>query len=325
MFELELGDFFTIIKSVLAFILIFYAAYMGGSLAVLCRYLRTQVIYDEQWRKLSEFPITHHACHVIRYFYTTSLAIGLCFLPVFAYVIFNFGLAAFFLLFFTAILGIVSAVCTYIVGLFNQVYLIMIAVEIFKGMENKDEQLTSHVLHVRHLAKKENIRNLYICLLVRDFIIVPISYVLDLDQVSRSTPFSITTAVTMLTSNSIFLVVPISVITYQLKNSENRSAKNDLQKMIFAQAVVSSVAVMIVLATFLVLFFLDWFSVFFLSFAIQSTGFIVPLNIMITTVVYCRSMNQRNFTAVVNLGRVQPLVVPIENLRNVQYMDSSNV
>ncbi|PIC23676.1 hypothetical protein B9Z55_017294 [Caenorhabditis nigoni] len=266
MFELELGDFFTIIKSVLAFILIFYAAYMGGSLAVLCRYLRTQVIYDEQWRKLSEFPITHHACHVIRYFYTTSLAIGLCFLPVFAYVIFNFGLAAFFLLFFTAILGIVSAVCTYIVGLFNQVYLIMIAVEIFKGMENKDEQLTSHVLHVRHLAKKENIRNLYICLLVRDFIIVPISYLLDLDQVSRSTPSSITTVVTMV-----------------------------------------------------------WILVIFLSFAIQCTGFIVPLNIMITTVVYCKSINQRNFTAVVNLGRVQPLVVPIENLRNVQYMDSSNV
>ncbi|PIC23677.1 hypothetical protein B9Z55_017294 [Caenorhabditis nigoni] len=284
MFELELGDFFTIIKSVLAFILIFYAAYMGGSLAVLCRYLRTQVIYDEQWRKLSEFPITHHACHVIRYFYTTSLAIGLCFLPVFAYVIFNFGLAAFFLLFFTAILGIVSAVCTYIVGLFNQVYLIMIAVEIFKGMENKDEQLTSHVLHVRHLAKKENIRNLYICLLVRDFIIVPISYLLDLDQVSRSTPSSITTVVTMVW-----------------------------------------ILVIIVLATFLVLFFLDWFSTFFLSFAIQCTGFIVPLNIMITTVVYCKSINQRNFTAVVNLGRVQPLVVPIENLRNVQYMDSSNV
>ncbi|CAP34817.1 Protein CBG17008 [Caenorhabditis briggsae] len=323
MFELE--DYITIIKSVLAFILIFYAAYMGGSLAVLCQYLRTQIIYDEQWRKLSEFPITHHACHVIRYFYTTSLVIGLCFLPVFAYVIFNFGLAAFFLLFFTAILGIVSAVCTYIVGLFNQVYLIMIAVEIFKGMRNQDEQFTSQILHTRHLEKKKNMRNFYICLLVRDFIIVPISYLLDLDQISRSTPFSISTAVTMLTSTSIFLSVPLAVITYLIKNSENRTTKNELQNMIFAQAVVSSVAVMIVLAIFLVLFFFGWFSVFFLSFAIQSTGFIVPLNIMITTVVHCKSINQRNFTAVVNLGRVQPLVVPIENLRNLQYANSSNV
>ncbi|CAO4377138.1 unnamed protein product [Caenorhabditis nigoni] len=305
----EIEYYIRIIKPVLAFISIFYAAYMGGSLALLSRYLRTQVIHDEQWDKLLQYPITHHAYHVIRYIYTTSLVIGLCFIPVFAYTLFNFGLPehARPSLFFPVLLGITSAACAYFVGVFNQVYLIIIALEIFKGMKNEDEQLTSEILHARHLEKKLKMRNLYMLLASRDFLIVPISYALDLSQILDSLPFSITTAVTMLSSNFIFLAVPLAVITYQIRSSENRPGKNDLQKMMFAQAVVSSVAVML------------------LSFAIQSTGFIVPLNIMITTVVYCKTMAEPNGTAVVNLGRVQPLVVPIENVRNMQHANSSNV
>ncbi|CAO4377142.1 unnamed protein product [Caenorhabditis nigoni] len=175
--------------------------------------------------------------------------------------------------FFPVLLGITSAACAYFVGVFNQVYLIMIAVEIFKGMKNEDEQLTSEILHARHLEKKLKMRNLYMLLASRDFLMVPLSYALDLSQILESLPFSITTAVTM-----VWIIL------------------------------------IIVLAIFLVLFFFGLFSTFFLSFAIQSTGFIVPLNIMITSVAHCKNMAQPNFTAAVNLGKVQPLAVPIEHV-----------
>ncbi|CAO4377140.1 unnamed protein product [Caenorhabditis nigoni] len=50
-----------------------YIIYAVCALWTLRQYLRAHVVHSQQWKTFVEFPVIHHACHVIRKFYSVSL------------------------------------------------------------------------------------------------------------------------------------------------------------------------------------------------------------------------------------------------------------
>ncbi|PIC23674.1 hypothetical protein B9Z55_017293 [Caenorhabditis nigoni] len=78
-----------IVSIILAIIYIIYAI---CALWTLRQYLRAHVVHSQQWKTFVEFPVIHHACHVIRKFYSVSLVVNLCFSGVLCYVIIGSGL-----------------------------------------------------------------------------------------------------------------------------------------------------------------------------------------------------------------------------------------
>ncbi|CAO4377144.1 unnamed protein product [Caenorhabditis nigoni] len=294
-----------------------YIIYAVCALWTLRQYLRAHVVHSQQWKTFVEFPVIHHACHVIRKFYSVSLVVNMCFCGVLCYVIIGSGLDSLIWI------------------LFGHVYQILIAFEIFNGLENKDEQLMGPELEARQMEKKKRIRRLYKIFLIRDFVLMPVlliydSYEIFTDVQSGKSVLLFGTGVFMvayvLTSTSICLAVPLSMACYlvnKIINSKIRKNQNPLQRIIFCQGVLISITVMTALVINFTIKLFNFtsfsqgpfkvFSIAYIPSILQLPEVFLTLCIMSMTLVGCKKKEQVSTSA--NLCKVGPLPVAgdIEN------------
>ncbi|PIC23672.1 hypothetical protein B9Z55_017291 [Caenorhabditis nigoni] len=292
-----------IVKRAFIVLAIFLGLYSIGALVIVRHFLRAHVVYSEQWKTFVEFPVIHHACHVVRKFYSVSVMLNLCFFGILGFVLHADGINSVIGMFISGILAIVAAVYSAIVAWFVQVYQIMISLEIFNGLENKDEQLMGPELEARKMKKKKIIRNLYKIFLLRDFVVIPAFVVYDSYQafiaVQSGKSISVlgsgvTMVVGMLTTTSIYLAVPLSMAFYlvnKMRNPEIRKNPNPLQRIIFCQAILISASVMFILS------------------AIQLFGLMLPVSIMLATLIFSQKIEKEQVSMSANLCKVEPLAI----------------
>ncbi|UMM32683.1 hypothetical protein L5515_006391 [Caenorhabditis briggsae] len=319
-------------KIAFIFIAIFYSLLAIGALLTLRQFLRFHVVYSDLWKAFVEFPVIHHACHVIRKFYSVSVVLNLCLFSILGFVLYADGINSVIGMFIGGILAIVAIVYSAIVAWFVQVYQIMIALEIFNGLKNSDEQLMGPELEVRQMKKKKRIRSLYKILLLRDFVVIPAFVIYDSYQVfadvqsGKSISFlgsGVTMAVFMLTTTSIYLSVPLSMAFYlvnKMGNPEIRKNLNPLQRIIFCQAILISVSVMTSLVVSFTFFFCDVIPFNFVSSAIQVFGLLLPVSIMQATLISSPKIEKEQVSMSANLCKVEPFAIandmekpPIQN------------
>ncbi|PIC23673.1 hypothetical protein B9Z55_017292 [Caenorhabditis nigoni] len=311
-------------KAKIAFLLIaiFYGLWAISSLLILRRFLRVHVIFAEEWKTLVEFPVIHHACHVIRKFYSVSVVLNVCLFGVLGYVFYVDGLHSVIGMLIGGILAIVAGVYSCIVGWFVQVYQIMIAVEIFNGFENSDEQLMEPELEARKMEKKKRIRNFYKIFVLRDLVALPAFFIYDYYQAFADLQYGkngsslgagVSTIWSMLTNTPIYLALPLSMAFYivnKMRDSGIRKDLNPLQRIIFQQAVILSSFAMFIHVSYFTLFLCDVFSFTEISNLIHIAELLIPpVSIMHAAIWGSKKIEKKEVSMPANLCKVEPFTI----------------
>ncbi|CAE17979.1 Serpentine Receptor, class Z [Caenorhabditis elegans] len=234
---------------------------------------------------LPEFAITNHAHYVIKNYFVKVMVGSVVFALFVLYLYFRFPhfyIFEFLLLIPLAIFVTTWSILAYISTIFAQVYQVLVVIFIFEQcwkMGKDEPEQTRNQIARKQFVTKDIIRTLYICCILRDFVLYPliwymsINSLFDLIFVSMNTEeVSVRAQLTyprvfdLISTESIFFLVPISVLyyLYRRQNLTNKEhAKNPLQVYIFKQAMIMVAIKAIIIAIFSVMFLIDknlsWF------------------------------------------------------------------
>ncbi|CAB05290.2 Serpentine Receptor, class Z [Caenorhabditis elegans] len=295
----------------------------------------------KEWMKLPEFTIINHAHHVITNHFVKVIAgaVACIVIIIFVYIRYpNYGLIDFFLLLPCGVFWTVWGVYIYIATLFTQVYQFLLARYIFEHSSKlgKDEpQLTELQIGRKQYATKSTIKTLYICCIIRDYVLSPVvacvSVIyfigsISIETFSLETLFSLKSQFTifrifqLIAMDSTILFVPAAVLYYlsQRRNLNNKEhVKNPLQVHIFHQAMIMTGIKVILIALCIIMSLIDQ-NLSWITTATQLDPILVVVSIQISTT-RCFKKRLIAYREGRNLEVVIPTLAPINHDQPPKY------